>query len=466
MPIPAWRAKQSTNTSGTGTLVLNAAATAFRSFMAAFGASSVKVLYCLSGSSYFEIGIGTFNGGSPGSLTRDTVLASSNAGALVSLPASTSDVFATFLPNQAETVSFSATTGVQLADLGCIFHFTGSSAATLTLPAIATVPPNTGIVVRNAATVAAGILTIDPNASEQVNGSTTLALYPGEAVMLYAVGGAWWTNGIGASARAVSSFSATTSVALADLGCLFHFTGSSAATLNLPAVASVPPSAGITVRNSAAITSAGVLTIDPNASEQINGQATLLLFPGESVQLYMVGGAWFAAGINTGMRAVRQQAAAGVAQVDFTLPADCVDFQLRVRDFLPATDGAIAVLRTSSDGGSTFAAAASDYTNSYILSDTPSAGTSNGSSIQLSASMDNVGGGASGFLLTDFSIGSGTRPPQFLTRQYSIENVGNGWRTSVFGGHRSALAAINAIRVLTTSGNISTATMTLYGARQ
>ena len=85
MPIPAYRAKQSTDTAGTGTLVLNAAATNARSFAAAYGASSRRVMYCISWATGFEIGYGDFDGGTLGSLTRATVLASSNAGALVTL---------------------------------------------------------------------------------------------------------------------------------------------------------------------------------------------------------------------------------------------------------------------------------------------------------------------------------------------------------------------------------------------
>lgn len=366
MPIPAWRAKQSTSTSGTGTLTLNASASGFRSFNAAFGASSIKVLYGISGASYFEIGVGTFSGGSPGTLTRDTVLASSNAGALVSLPAGVSDVFAVFLPNQAETVSFSVTSTVQLADLGCIFHFTGTAAATLNLPAIANVPPNTGIV----------------------------------------------------------------------------------------------------VRNSAAITTAGVLTIDPNASEQINGATTLLLFPGESVQLYAVGGAWFAAGLPTGLRTIRRQTPSAVAQVDFTLPAGFAEFELTLTRMSPATDGALAWLRTSSDGGSTFASAASDYTQAGVFvgpGPAAAATAAAGNSLLLSAGQD-----ASSILTGRFTFFPGDGSASFTMSGHSsyVDNNGGGtpfWSSGTFGGNRNVTTAQNAIRVMQSTGNIAAGTLTLAG---
>jgi hypothetical protein len=188
MPIPAYRAKQSTDTSGTGTVVLNAAATNARSFNAAFGASARRVMYAISWATGFELGLGDFDGGSPGSLTRATVLASSNAGALVTLPAGTKDVFAMFDPAAREVISISATATLALADLGNAVVFTGSSAASLNLPAVATAPLGAGWLVMNTGTAA---LTIDPNGAEQVNGAATLVLQPGASAMLVRLSVAW-----------------------------------------------------------------------------------------------------------------------------------------------------------------------------------------------------------------------------------------------------------------------------------
>jgi hypothetical protein len=191
MPIPALRAKQSTTTTGTGTLTLLAAPTNARGFQAAFGVSSIVVRYVISGASFFEVGVGTFNGGSPGTLTRSTVLASSNAGALVSLPAGTADVFAWIDAAQRSLIESASTSlTLTLADLGNQVIWTGTSAGTLNLPAIATVPPGSAIDVRHAGTA---VLTLDPNAAETVNGLTTLALMPGDAVTLIATTTGWFT---------------------------------------------------------------------------------------------------------------------------------------------------------------------------------------------------------------------------------------------------------------------------------
>jgi len=188
MPILAYRAKQSTDTTGAGTIVLNAAASNARSFAAAFGASSRRILYMIQWSTGFEFGLGDFSGGTPGSLTRATVLASSNAGALVTLPDGTKDVFAVFDPAAREVISISATATLALADLGNAVVFSGSVAATLNLPAVATAPLGAGWLVMNTGTAA---LTIDPNGAEQVNGAVTLILQPRASALLVRVSGAW-----------------------------------------------------------------------------------------------------------------------------------------------------------------------------------------------------------------------------------------------------------------------------------
>jgi microcystin-dependent protein len=202
MPIPAFRAKQSTDTAGTGTLVLNAAATNARSFNAAFGASARRIMYCISWSTGFEIGYGDFDGGTPGSLTRATVLASSNAGSLVTLPAGTKDVFAVFEPAAREVVAISGTATLALADLGNTVVFSGASSATLNLPAVATVPNGAGWLIRNAGSAA---LTIDPNASEIINGLSVVVLPPGMTAEALR-NGAGWTAMIHGFGRMVGEY--------------------------------------------------------------------------------------------------------------------------------------------------------------------------------------------------------------------------------------------------------------------
>jgi hypothetical protein len=86
------RIKESTNTTGTGTLTLTGATTGFQTF-AAVGDASTTYYAILNGNNW-EVGLGTYTA-SGTTLSRDTVLSSSNAGAALNLSGG-SDVFCTY----------------------------------------------------------------------------------------------------------------------------------------------------------------------------------------------------------------------------------------------------------------------------------------------------------------------------------------------------------------------------------
>lgn len=89
------RVKETTATTGTGTVSLAGAATQFQSFVAGIGNGN-RCDYCLlSGNgSDWEVGSGTVTSGSPSTLSRDVIFASSNSGSAISL-VGTSTVFCT-----------------------------------------------------------------------------------------------------------------------------------------------------------------------------------------------------------------------------------------------------------------------------------------------------------------------------------------------------------------------------------
>lgn len=90
--VLADRVKETTTTTGTGPVTLLGASTGFQSF-AAIGNANITY-YTIAGQtgSEWEVGIGTYTSAGT-SLSRDTVLASSNSGSLVSFSAGTKDVF-------------------------------------------------------------------------------------------------------------------------------------------------------------------------------------------------------------------------------------------------------------------------------------------------------------------------------------------------------------------------------------
>jgi len=86
------RIKESTTTTGTGTLTLAGATTGFQTF-AAVGDANTTYYAILNGSNW-EVGLGTYTV-SGTTLSRDTILSSSNSGAAINL-AGVSDVFCTY----------------------------------------------------------------------------------------------------------------------------------------------------------------------------------------------------------------------------------------------------------------------------------------------------------------------------------------------------------------------------------
>ena len=86
------RIKESTTTTGTGTLTLAGATTGFQTF-AAVGDANTTYYAILNGSNW-EVGLGTYTV-SGTTLSRDTILSSSNSGAAITL-AGVSDEFCTY----------------------------------------------------------------------------------------------------------------------------------------------------------------------------------------------------------------------------------------------------------------------------------------------------------------------------------------------------------------------------------
>jgi hypothetical protein len=95
--VIADRVRETSTTTGTGTLTLDGAVTGYRTFSSGIGNSNT-CYYAITLGSAWEVGIGTV---SAGQLARTTVLKSSNADAAVSFAAGTKDVFATYAGDKA-----------------------------------------------------------------------------------------------------------------------------------------------------------------------------------------------------------------------------------------------------------------------------------------------------------------------------------------------------------------------------
>ena len=91
--ILADRVQETTTTTGTGTVTLAGAASGFQSFAAVGDGNSTY--YTITGGTDWEVGIGTYTS-SGTTLSRTTVLSSSNSGSLVNFSAGTKNVFVTY----------------------------------------------------------------------------------------------------------------------------------------------------------------------------------------------------------------------------------------------------------------------------------------------------------------------------------------------------------------------------------
>ena len=127
------RVKETSTTAGTGTLTLAGAAAGFQSFAAVGNGNTTYYAIVDSTAGTWEVGIGTYTS-SGTTLSRDTVLSSSNSGSLVTFSSNSKDVFVTY-PSERAVYEDASSTVVQQS-FGAI---TATSAA-LTTGTVSTTP--------------------------------------------------------------------------------------------------------------------------------------------------------------------------------------------------------------------------------------------------------------------------------------------------------------------------------------
>ena len=92
------RVKETTTTTGTGTLTLAGVASGFQSFSVIGDGNTTY--YTIDGGTEWEVGVGTYTS-SGTTLSRDTILESSNGGTAVNFSAGTKNVFVTYPAEEA-----------------------------------------------------------------------------------------------------------------------------------------------------------------------------------------------------------------------------------------------------------------------------------------------------------------------------------------------------------------------------
>jgi hypothetical protein len=107
------RVKETSTTTGTGTFDLAGAETGFESFVSGIGNGNITY-YAISndGTAEFEVGFGTVIDATPDTLSRDTIISSSNSDALVDFSAGTKTVFCTLPASRTPSAGMTAQTFV------------------------------------------------------------------------------------------------------------------------------------------------------------------------------------------------------------------------------------------------------------------------------------------------------------------------------------------------------------------
>lgn len=150
--------QETTTTTGTGTYSLGGATTGFQSFISG-NTSGDTVRFSVTNGTDWEVCEGVITSGTPDTLTRGTVLSSSNAGSAVNWGAGSKNVSQVFTADEAINIAkttgtlaqFASTTSSQLA--GVISDETGSGALVFgTSPAIAN-PTLTGTIIEDVVTL-------------------------------------------------------------------------------------------------------------------------------------------------------------------------------------------------------------------------------------------------------------------------------------------------------------------------
>ena len=107
------RVKETSTTTGTGTLNLAGAETGYESFVSGVGTGNTTYYAIeLNAANQWEVGIGTVTSGSPDTLSRDTIISSSNSDAAVTFSAGTKNVFCTLPAKKTISPVMDATTFV------------------------------------------------------------------------------------------------------------------------------------------------------------------------------------------------------------------------------------------------------------------------------------------------------------------------------------------------------------------
>jgi len=166
------RVKETTTTTGTGTINLGGAQTNFETFVAGIGNSNTTYYAIVHRSSAeFEVGLGTITDATPDTLARTTIISSSNSDSAVNFSAGTKDVFCTMPASKAvhEDGSSDVTlpNDLILGSDSSVLKFGADSDTTITHTADTGLTTNRDFTVGDDLTVEGGVIDLKTNSGSR-----------------------------------------------------------------------------------------------------------------------------------------------------------------------------------------------------------------------------------------------------------------------------------------------------------
>jgi hypothetical protein len=165
---------------------------------------------------------------------------------------------------------------------------------------------------------------------------------------------------------------------------------------------------------------------------------------------------------------VSSAVASNSATLDFTLPSGYLNFKIVISNLVPATDAVNLWLRTSANNGSSYDAGASAYryNNSFVSA----AGVITGTGSAANAAMvvgGQIGNDSQELLCGELLVYDPADSSKNTSLTWNtIYTTAGGSTNGVFGGGiRLAAEALTNLRLMFSSGNIASGTITLYGLK-
>jgi len=187
------------------------------------------------------------------------------------------------------------------------------------------------------------------------------------------------------------------------------------------------------------------------------------------------GGSAFEAITGSGLVLISEQTASASTSIDFTTGINSTyeHYILEVIDLIPATDGTRVRLRTSTNGGSSYDAGASDYAYgslSVFVDASPApdgAGSTGATHIDLGGGNAGNAAGESFNAIIDIYNPAGTAVNKHFSFRGSQNESSTGELYLFYGaGSRLSTADIDALRIIQSSGNITSGKFKLYGVKK